>query len=179
MTKHAEEGIIRSETASGNSLDKGTQAYQLEKLDTVGQEIYIDPQIDAAVTKKFDRKILPLLFILWLLAFIDRSNIGNARVDGLATQLNIDSIKFNITLAVFYVPYIVVDIPSNWLLKYFGAGRYLPSLIIAWGIVSMCTGFVKSYTGLIIARFFLGMCEGGFLGQYIFLHCHALYFNSL
>jgi MFS family permease len=52
-------------------------------------------------------------------------------------------------------------------LKYFKAGYYLPALIIAWGAVSMCMGFVKSYTGLLVARFFLGLCEGGLLGGMI------------
>lgn len=140
----------------------------LEKYDTAGQEIYIDPALDKAVTRKFDKHIVPWLFGLWLLAFIDRSNIGNARIDGLADQLHLqDSTKFNITLAVFYVPYILVDIPSNWLVKRVGAGYYLPGLIIAWGIVSICIGFVKTYAGLIVARFFLGLCEGGLLGGMI------------
>jgi hypothetical protein len=59
--------------------------------------------------------------------------------------------------------YILVDVPSNLVLKYFRAGYYLPALIIGWGIVGMCMGFVKSFTGLIITRFFLGLMEGGLL----------------
>lgn len=95
------------------------------------------------------------------------SNIGNAKIDGLVTDLHLDGNKFNIALTVFYVPYICVDVPSNLVLKYFKAGYYLPSLIIAWGVVGMCMGFVKSYTGLIVTRFFLGLCEGGLLGGMI------------
>lgn len=45
------------------------------------------------------------------------SNIGNARIDGLADQLKLDGTKFNVALCVFYIPYIIVDVPSNWLLK--------------------------------------------------------------
>ena len=62
------------------------------------------------------------------------------------------------------VPYVLVVLPSNWLVKNFGAGRYLPGLVIAWGIVDVCMGTVKTYTGLIIARAFLGLCEGGLIG---------------
>jgi hypothetical protein len=62
--------------------------------------------------------------------------------------------------------YILVDVPSNLVLKYFRAGYYLPALIIGWGIVGMCMGFVKSYTGLIITRFFLGLMEGGLLVRF-------------
>lgn len=106
---------------------------------------------------------MPWLFGLWLLAFIDRSNVGNAKISGLSQELKLDGDKFNIALAVFYIPYILVDVPSNLVLKYFRAGYYLPSLIIGWGLVGMCMGFVKSYTGLIVTRFFLGLMEGGLL----------------
>ena len=72
--------------------------------------------------------------------------------------------KFNIALVVFYVPYILVDVPSNWIVKHFKAGRYLPFLLICWGLVSTFLGFTKSFGGLVAARFFLGLCEGGLLG---------------
>jgi MFS family permease len=130
--------------------------------------------------------VVPWLFGLWLLAFIDRSNIGNARIgtnphkpdgpiwspsetyidpqpDGMATELKLTGTKFNVVLACFYVPYILVDVPSNLVLKHMRAGYYLPALVIAWGVVSMCMGFVQSYTGLIVARIFLGLMEGGLL----------------
>ncbi|KAK0126811.1 hypothetical protein ONS95_008391 [Cadophora gregata] len=129
---------------------------------------HLDPVISARVTRKFDKHIIPWLFGLWLLAFIDRSNIGNAKIDGLAEGLNIlKGNKFNIALAIFYVPYIIVDIPSNWLVKRIGAGYYLPGLVFGWGIVSMCLGFVKTYEGLLAGRFFLGLMEGGLLGGVI------------
>src|SRR6266511_1404411 len=91
----------------------------------------------------------------------DRSNIGNAKIDGLTEDLKLTGNKFNVALTVFYVPYICVDVPSNWLVKRFKAGYYLPFLIVSGGIVSTCIGFLKSYGGLIAGRFFLGLCEGG------------------
>ncbi|OCL11192.1 MFS general substrate transporter [Glonium stellatum] len=143
-------------------------AAHIEKINSAWEDgSPINSELDKRITRKFDKHIVPWLFGLWLLAFIDRSNIGNARIDGLATDLNLGADKFNIALAVFYVPYICYDIPSNLVLKYFGAGYYLPCLIISWGIVSMCIGFVKSYAGLLVARFFLGLAEGGLLGGMI------------
>ncbi|KAK4696229.1 hypothetical protein P7C71_g1651, partial [Lecanoromycetidae sp. Uapishka_2] len=125
----------------------------------------IDPALDRRITSKFDRHVVPWLFGLWLLAFIDRSNIGNARIDGLATDLKLtNGNKFNVALTVFYVSYVLIDVPSNWILKWIGAGYYLPGLMISWGIVGTCMGSVKSYGGLIAARCFLGLCEGGLLG---------------
>lgn len=73
---------------------------------------------------------MPWLFGLWLLAFIDRSNIGNAKIDGLTEDLRLNSNKFNISLAVFYIPYILWDVPSNLVIKHFKAGYYLPGKLI-------------------------------------------------
>ncbi|KAI4720709.1 MFS general substrate transporter [Aureobasidium sp. EXF-10727] len=162
----------------------------LEKTNTTWDDRpTLDPELDRRITRKFDKHdtepffaVVPWLFGLWLLAFIDRSNIGNAKIDGLVTDLKLTGNTFNVALAVFYVPYILVDVPSNLVLKYFQAGYYLPALIIGWGLVGMCMGFVKSYTGLIITRFFLGLMEGGLLGGMIiylamFYRRHQLMFR--
>jgi MFS family permease len=127
-----------------------------------------DPELDRRLNRKFDIHILPWLFGIWLFSFIDRSNIGNARIAGLTTDLNIATgTSFNVALLVFYIPYILVDVPSNLLVKKFRAGIYLPSLITAWGVVCMCMGFVTSFAGLIVCRLLLGLFEGGILGGVI------------
>lgn len=67
-----------------------------------------------------------------------------------------------LTLAVvFYVPYILIDVPSNLMIKHFKAGYYIPFLIICWGLVSTFMGFSKDLAGLVTARSFLGLFEGG------------------
>ena len=124
----------------------------------------IDPNVEKRIRRKFDTRVVPLLFGMWLLAFLDRANIGNAEVAGLSEDLKLKSTQFNVALAIFYIPYIIIDIPSNLVLKYLRAGYYLPGLLIGWGLVCTLTGLVKSYGGLIAARFFLGLCEGGLLG---------------
>ncbi|KAI8634917.1 MFS transporter-like protein [Xylariaceae sp. FL1651] len=131
-----------------------------------------DAEIDARMSKKldhkFDRHIVPWIFGIWLFAFIDRSNIGNAKIVGLPEDLGISTgTTFNVALLVFYIPYILVDIPSNWIVKHVKAGIYLPALITAWGLVSTFLGFTHSLAGLIIARLFLGLFEGGLLGGII------------
>ncbi|CZT15451.1 related to putative tartrate transporter [Ramularia collo-cygni] len=127
----------------------------------------IDEAMNTLLNRKFDRHILPWLFGMWLLAFIDRANIGNAKIDGLVEDLRLDGNKFNISLAIFYVPYICVDVPSNLVLKYFKAGQYLPALLVGWGLTATFMGFVGSFEGLLAARFFLGLFEGGLLGGMI------------
>lgn len=161
-------------------------AAHLEKVNTTWDDVSpIDEELDKRITAKFDRHIIPWLFGLWLLAFIDRSNIGNAKIVGLTEDLHLTSDKFNVALAIFYVPYICYDIPSNLVLKklkprylpvplrstesFSDVARrfYLPFLVTMWGLISLCTGFAKKYGGLLAVRFFLGLAEGGLLGGMI------------
>ena len=105
--------------------EKILQGDHLETIkhdETLDVPLDIDPALDRRITRKFDTTIVPWLFGLWLFAFIDRSNIGNARIDGLPADLKLTGDKFNIALTIFYVPYILIDVPSNWVLKYVGAG---------------------------------------------------------
>ncbi|KAJ9627538.1 hypothetical protein H2204_009577 [Knufia peltigerae] len=110
---------------------------------------------------KLDRRIVPLSFLFYMLCFVDRTNIGNARISGMAEDLNLSGYRFNIALTVFYISYILVEIPSNMLLKIIGGRYYIPTLVFLFGTISVATAFVQNYAGLIACRFFLGLVEGG------------------
>lgn len=144
------------------------QHLEVDEKRGVEAEYTVDPDVARRIRRKFDLHILPWIFLLWLLSNLDRSNIGNAKLDGLVTELNLTGTNFNVALAVFYILFIVVDMPSNLVLKYVGGGRYIPLMAMAWGIVVTCIGAVKTYGGLIACRLFLGMCEGGMFGGVIF-----------
>lgn len=112
MTTSTETPEDISPSPNSELRDEKPAIAELETPSTTppGEEIQISKDLDQLITKKFDRHIVPWLFGLWLLAFIDRSNIGNAKIDGLAADLDIlTGTKFNIALAIFYVPYICVD----------------------------------------------------------------------
>ncbi|TFY72976.1 hypothetical protein EVG20_g18 [Dentipellis fragilis] len=106
---------------------------------------------------KLDIRILPPLALLWLANFIDRTNVGNARIAGLERDTKLHGNQFNIALAVFYVPYILVELPSNWVLKKMRPNRWLPLLVFLWGVVTTLSGLVQSFGGLVAVRVFLGM----------------------
>ena len=104
--------------------------------------------------------------------FLDRANIGNARIQGMATDLKLEGIKFNMALSIFYIIYLLVEVPSNIILKKVGPRYYLPLLVCGFGLISMCTAFVQSYEGLLGARAMLGVFEGGAMpGMAFFLSC--------
>ncbi|KAI9055970.1 hypothetical protein LZ554_000904 [Drepanopeziza brunnea f. sp. 'monogermtubi'] len=147
------------------------------------ESIEWDDQDERRIRRRIDIRILPTVFCMYLLCFLDRTNIGNARIQGMATELDlVGNYRFNWALSIFYFAYLAVEIPSNILLKKIGGRFYLPSLVMAFGLVSMCTSFVQSYQGLYVARFFLGITEGGMMpGIAFYLSCfyrrHELLFR--
>ncbi|KAG0142371.1 hypothetical protein CROQUDRAFT_662612 [Cronartium quercuum f. sp. fusiforme G11] len=126
------------------------------------------------IVRKIDWRVLPSVSLLYLACFIDRSNIGNAKVAGLGKDLELTGLRFNICLAVFYITYILVEIPSNHLLRRFGPKTWLPLLVFGWGIITISAGFVPNYASLIGLRLLLGFFEGGLLPG-IILHLSTLY----
>ena len=126
-------------------------------------EGYIDKRRERRLLQKIDIHLVLPLWIIFTLGFMDRINLGNVRVLGILPDLHLKGNAFNIALQVFFVPYILVEIPSNLLLKKVTPSTWIASLTILWGIACMCQGFVKSNSGLIACRFFLGLFEGGFV----------------
>ncbi|KAE9368163.1 high-affinity nicotinic acid transporter [Stipitochalara longipes BDJ] len=118
----------------------------------------VDP---AKTLRKMDLRLIPMLAALYLLSFLDRGNIGNAKIQGLQTDLNLTGHQYNLCATVFFFTYCAFEIPSNLLLKRFRPSIWLPSIMVAWGTVMTLMGLVKSYHGLLVARIFLGVAEAG------------------
>ncbi|EGN93249.1 hypothetical protein SERLA73DRAFT_189773 [Serpula lacrymans var. lacrymans S7.3] len=126
--------------------------------------------LEGTVWRKLDRWVLPICTVFYLLSFLDRSNVSNARVAGMQVDLKMSNYEYSVALTVTYVPYIVAEFPSNLLLKYVGPDLMLPAMVALWGIVSTLQGVVHNYSGLLACRFFLGLMEGGlFPGLVLYL----------
>nr|QFR37159.1 MFS transporter [Cyberlindnera americana] len=108
---------------------------------------------------KIDLCVVPPFVILYFLAFLDRINISNAKVYGMATDLNLVGNQFNTALTVFFVPYIFFEIASNYFMKKIPPHMWLSSCILCFGAITLGLGFVKNFSGLVACRFFLGMME--------------------
>ncbi|KIX02485.1 uncharacterized protein Z518_08426 [Rhinocladiella mackenziei CBS 650.93] len=113
------------------------------------------------VLRKMDLRLIPTLALLYLLSFLDRANIGNAKIEGLEASLGMTSPQFNWTLTIFFFAYAAFEVPSNLLLKRLRPSVWLPSIMVAWGTVMTLMGTVQGYHGLLTARFFLGVTEAG------------------
>ncbi|PIL32516.1 MFS general substrate transporter [Ganoderma sinense ZZ0214-1] len=131
-----------------------------------------DPELVKRTWRKVDWAILPIAVILYLAAYIDRANIGNAKVLGLATSLKLTSSQYNWALSIFFIGYVIFETPSNILLRKISPRWYIPTLTVLWGLVCVLFATVKSAKGLLAIRFFLGVAEAGFLpGIVYWLSC--------
>ncbi|KAI0926061.1 hypothetical protein AcV5_008625 [Taiwanofungus camphoratus] len=134
---------------------------------SIGSIVYTDykqrfPNInESKVVRRIDLKVVPVLSIMYLLAFLDRVNISNAAVFGMKRDLHLKGTEYNTALVIFFVPFIIFEIPSNMLLKHFKPHVWLPICIFLFGAVSICQGLTQNFSGLVATRFFLGMVESG------------------
>lgn len=93
--------------------------------------------------------------------FIDRSNISNARLEGLTTDLHLSTAQYNGSIAIFYFLYFLVEVPANIILFHTTPRVWFTFLAVAWGFIMTLQGFSKNYTDLLLCRAFQGLAEGG------------------
>lgn len=110
---------------------------------------------------KLDLIVLPLIVMFYFFSSLDRSNIGNARVAGLQTALKLSDHQYSVALTSTFITYVLVKVPANLVLKRIGAHIFLPMISCAWGLVTFCQGFTTNFGGLVVARLFMGLAEGG------------------
>jgi MFS family permease len=118
-------------------------------------------ETDAEAIRRINLRILPFLMLLYLVAYIDRSNISVAAL-GMNAELGLTSQMYGFAAGIFFATYIVFEIPSNVLLTRFGARRWIARIMITWGIVAAGMAFVASAYQLYGMRLLLGAAEAGF-----------------
>ncbi|CZR69881.1 probable permease of the major facilitator superfamily [Phialocephala subalpina] len=125
--------------------------------------------IEKQLRRKIDLLIMPVVIIVYLMNYIDRNNYAAARLQGLEKDLHLSSEQYQVALSMFFVAYILMQVPSNLLLNY--AGRpafYLGFFITAWGLVSALTSLVTNYRQIVALRFLLGFVEAPFFAGVLF-----------
>merc|ERR1712000_734710 len=158
------EKINNSDTSMDLDNTKGHNA-EVETSSHTQTSLDDAPHFDATRTKallrKLDWHLVPFLSLLYLLSFLDRTNIGNAKLFNLLPDLNIPatSLQYNNALAIFFPFYVAAEIPSNMMMKRLRPSLWLTIIMVAWAICTICMGFVHNYAGLMAARVFLGIAE--------------------
>ncbi|KAI1101472.1 MFS general substrate transporter [Jackrogersella minutella] len=154
-------------------------ANHVESYDTVPPDP--DAHLSEEEKEKIDRKLvwrldwilIPWLCILYLLAFLDRTNIGNAKVANLPQDLHLQLPgQYNLTLTIFFISYSLFEPLTNVLLKRLRPSIFVPIIMVLWGASMLGMGFVYNFSGLMAARWFLGLAEAGlFPGINYYLSC--------
>ncbi len=117
--------------------------------------------IEARTIQKLQMRIIPFVFVLYIISFLDRINIGFAALT-MNKELAITSKQFGLVAGIFFFGYFLFEIPSNLLLHKIGARIWIARILITWGILAMLTGLVHSVQQLYAVRFLLGLAEAGY-----------------
>jgi len=117
--------------------------------------------IEARTIQKVRIRIIPFIFVLYIVAFLDRINITFAALT-MNKELAITSQQYGLLTGIFFIGYFLFEIPSNLLLHKVGARLWIARIMITWGAVAVLTGFVHSVQQLYAVRFLLGLAEAGF-----------------
>jgi MFS transporter, ACS family, tartrate transporter len=117
---------------------------------------------EAKIIQKLKIRILPFIFLLFFVAYLDRINIGFAALT-MNKELAITSRQFGLLAGIFFWGYFIFEVPSNLVLHKIGARIWVARILISWGIVAVLTGFVQTVHQLYVARFLLGVAEAGYV----------------
>ncbi len=117
--------------------------------------------LEASVIRKVSLRLLPFLFTLYVVAYLDRVNVGFAALQ-MKSALRFSDSVYGFGAGIFFIGYLLFQVPSNLAVLKFGARRWLGVIIVCWGVISSCTMFVHSPASFYILRFSLGAAEAGF-----------------
>ncbi|OLN87319.1 putative transporter C1683.12-like protein 11 [Colletotrichum chlorophyti] len=121
------------------------------------------------LVRKIDLFLMPMLWIMYILNYVDRTNIGNAKIAGMQTDLGLTDDGYAWVLSIFFFGYLICEVPSNMILSRSRPSIFLPGIMLVWGALSALMSISKSYGALLAFRFILGCVEAGFFPGVLYL----------
>jgi MFS family permease len=126
--------------------------------------------VESSTIRKISIRLVPFVALMFFINYLDRTAIGFAGPSGMNTDLALSAAQYGFASGIFFLGYILLEIPSNLALHKFGARRWLARIMVTWGIVAVLFTFVQNFTQLSSLRFLLGVAEAGFFpGAILFL----------
>lgn len=144
----------QSEQGTGPDTDGDVSSSQ-------GADIAIDPKAERKLLLKLDAVFVPIIMVVYLSCFLDRTNIGNVKVAGMPEDINASPAEFSTAISIFYATYVALETPWSILLKKLTPRFLLTALCVVWSLTTIFSGFITNVGGLYAARLVLGACEGG------------------
>ncbi|KAF4120052.1 transporter [Geosmithia morbida] len=128
--------------------------------------------MEKRLVHRLDVTLMPAVFLLFLLNILDRNNIASSKIVGITDSLNLSNAQYNTCLLLFYVGYIITQVPSNMIIGKVRPSYYICLITALWGILSMCQGFTRDFAELASVRFLLGLVEAPFLpAVFVLMSC--------
>jgi MFS transporter, ACS family, tartrate transporter len=124
-----------------------------------------------AIYAKVRRKLLPFLFVLYVVAYLDRINVGFAALQ-MNRELGLSEAVFGFGAGIFFIGYFLLEMPSNLVLQRLGARVWISRIMISWGVVAIAMMFTRGARSFYLLRFLLGVAEAGFFPGIIFYLTH-------
>ncbi|KAM5442683.1 hypothetical protein MferCBS31731_002066 [Microsporum ferrugineum] len=129
--------VAVDDATNNNEKTLASDDVQVDDIDEILRSVQAySPEEAKRILRKVDYRLIPLLTLLYLLAFIDRGNIANAKIAGLETDLHLVGSQYNIALTLFFVPYGLFEVPSNVILKLLPPSAWIAIMMLAWGTVT-------------------------------------------
>jgi MFS transporter, ACS family, tartrate transporter len=124
---------------------------------------------EAELYSKLTRRLIPFMFLLYIVSYLDRINVGFAALQ-LNTALNFDPAVFGLGAGIFFIGYFIFEIPSNLIMQRVGARMWIARILVTWGVISSAMMFVNGPISFYMLRFLLGLAEAGFFpGMILYL----------
>jgi len=126
--------------------------------------------VGAAALRKVRRRILPFIFLLYVVAFLDRANVAYAKLS-MSADLGFSEAVYGFGAGVFFVGYLLLEVPGALIVNRWGARRWFARILLSWGICTLFVGFVQTPRQFYFSRFLLGVAEAGFFpGVIVYLN---------
>ncbi|KAF9894713.1 hypothetical protein FE257_006603 [Aspergillus nanangensis] len=138
------------------------------EYDKFGSFEKVDPK-EIALVKKIDLYMMPILWLMYFLNFLDRNAMINGKLNSLVEDLKLEGTQYNTCVSILFVGYLLGQVPSNMLLNRVRPSRYMAGFMMAWAIISTLTCIVKDYHGMLVCRLLLGVVEAPFYPGALFM----------
>ncbi|KAJ5895816.1 uncharacterized protein N7473_005215 [Penicillium subrubescens] len=141
----------------------------LQEVRFEGLTLEEETVLEKKLVRKIDLHLVCSLCLLFIFNILDRSNIANARLGGMQTDLGLTDTQYQTAVAIMFVGYLTGQVPSNIILTRVRPSRYIPIAIFIWGSISMCAAATQNFAGIIVVRVLLGFAESPFFAGALLL----------
>ncbi|KIW59036.1 hypothetical protein PV05_03520 [Exophiala xenobiotica] len=148
---------------------RGQHGFSGDEVETALHQYVPNTGLEKKLLHKVDLSLIPMLWLMCVMAYVDRNNIGNANAAGMSDDIGLSDNQYALLISIFFVGYLLWEVPSNMILARVRPSWYLSGLMAAWGAVCCAMSKVRNSRDILVCRFFLGVIEAGFFPGVLYI----------